>query len=262
MNKPIFTAHNIALDDGTFTMDRDAPPMSTNARFVSAKRLFGSLFHGEKDRVRLVDLGCLEGGYATEFARAGYDTLGIEVRSSNIAACEYVKSKTDLKNLHFAQDDVLNVERYGRFDGTFCCGLFYHLENPVAYLKTLSKITRKVLILQTHFSLTEDYMPLGLAETKFRLSPLVEHEGIVGRWYGEFPEDTALPEKEQMRWSSWSNHRSFWPTREYLVKSMCDAGFDLVMEEFDSLQPDIIAGMGTSYYSSLRGTFIGIKSNE
>ena len=30
--------------------------------------------------MRVVDLGCLEGGYALEFARMGFETLGIEAR--------------------------------------------------------------------------------------------------------------------------------------------------------------------------------------
>jgi len=43
---------------------------------------------------RLVDLGCLEGGYAVEFARDGFDTLGIEVRQSNFKNCQRVKAAT------------------------------------------------------------------------------------------------------------------------------------------------------------------------
>jgi hypothetical protein len=32
---------------------------------------------------RIADLGCLEGGYAVEFARLGMNATGIEVRDSN-----------------------------------------------------------------------------------------------------------------------------------------------------------------------------------
>jgi SAM-dependent methyltransferase len=260
MEKPLFTAHNILLDDGTYTKDKNLPAMTHEPRLISAKKVFDSVLQGDRDRLRIADLGCLEGGYATEFARLGYDSLGIEVRDSNFAACNYVKSKTNLSNLHFAQDDVLNVERYGRFDGVFCCGLLYHLDKPREYLKVLGGITRKVLILQTHFALTDDFNQLGLSDTRFQLSPLEENEGIQGRWYEEFNEDTKVSDKDNMRWSSWENHRSFWPTKEYLLQSMYDAGFDLVMEEFDSLRPNIVQGLGREYYSTLRGTFIGIKS--
>ena len=261
MQKPIFTAHNILLDDGSYTKDQNLPVMSEDSRFISSKKLFNSLFHEATDRIRIADLGCLEGGYVTEFARLGYDTLGVEVRQSNYDACQYVKSKTSLNNLYFTKDDVLNIERYGRFDGIFCCGLLYHLDNPKEYLKILGGITRKILILQTHFALNEEYNSLGLNETKFQLSPIEENEGILGRWYQEFPQETMLSDKENMRWSSWQNHRSFWPTREYLLQSIYDAGFDLVMEEFDSFGPNIAQELEEKYYSTMRGTFIGIKSN-
>lgn len=261
MHKPIFTAHNILLDDGTFTMNSTLPTMAESHRFIAAKKFFSTVFPDTADRYRIADLGCLEGGYATEFARLGYDSLGVEVRDSNYEACKYVKSKTSLDNLYFAKDDVLNIERYGRFDGIFCCGLLYHLDNPKEYLKVLGGITRKVLVLQTHFALTDEFNALGLNETKFQLSPLEENEGNLGRWYHEFPEETNVADKDNMRWSSWENHRSFWPTREYLLQSIYDAGFDLVMEEFDSFGPNIAQALGKQYYSTMRGTFIGIKSN-
>ena len=34
----------------------------------------------------------------------------------------------------------------------FCCGLLYHLDKPKEFLDTLSAVTTKLLILQTHFS--------------------------------------------------------------------------------------------------------------
>ena len=45
-----------------------------------------------------------------------------------------------------------NLGDYGSFDVTFCCGLLYHLEDPVTFLRTVSQLTRRVLILQTHFA--------------------------------------------------------------------------------------------------------------
>ena len=96
MEKPLFTAHNILLDDGTYTKDPSLPAMAKDPRFISAKNIFGSTLQGDRSRLRIADLGCLEGGYATEFARLGYDSLGIEVRESNFSACNYVKSKTEI----------------------------------------------------------------------------------------------------------------------------------------------------------------------
>src|SRR5437764_1400484 len=67
----------------------------------SAKRVLDVVFPGDKSRIRLADLGCLEGGFAVEFARMGFRVLGLDVRESNLAACRYVKAHTNLPNLEF-----------------------------------------------------------------------------------------------------------------------------------------------------------------
>ena len=91
-----FTDHNIRLDDGTFTKPESTRSMVDHPWFKSARGILETVFPGDKSELRLADVGCLEGGYAVEFARMGFQVLGIDVRELNIAACNYVKSKTDL----------------------------------------------------------------------------------------------------------------------------------------------------------------------
>ena len=276
-----FTGHNIRLDDGTFTKPESTRSMENHPWFVSARGILETVFPGDKSQLRLVDVGCLEGGYSVEFARMGFQVLGIDVRELNIAACNYVKSKTDLPNLGFVQDNALNIAKYGEFDAVFCCGLLYHLDRPKEYLETLSAVTKKLLILQTHFSLIkpgdiELRLPMrvrsvlaGLqwvaakvlkkpAPINYLLSSRTENEGVPGRWYPEFENKS-----ETSKWSSWDNHRSFWMQREHLLQTIRDVGFDLVMEEYDNLEPSIAESLlGGSYQANLRGTFIGIKTGN
>jgi 2-polyprenyl-3-methyl-5-hydroxy-6-metoxy-1,4-benzoquinol methylase len=96
-----FTAHNIRLDDGTTTKPEIGYTIDQHVHFLPAKRLLSVIFPAVKADVRLADLGCLEGGYSVEFARMGFNVLGIEARESNIAACNLVKQKTNLPNLAF-----------------------------------------------------------------------------------------------------------------------------------------------------------------
>src|SRR5438045_4466239 len=131
---PSFTAHNIRLDDGTTTMPDKLYTMEHHPHFAAAKR-FLSVLLPDAARLRLADLGCLEGGYSVEFARLGFDVLGIEVRESNIEACNFVKQRTNLPNLRFVRDDAWNLQTYGPFDVIFCCGLFYHLDRPAEFLR-------------------------------------------------------------------------------------------------------------------------------
>ena len=247
-----FTAHNILLDSGVCTLP-GAPPTVNSAWFVSAKRILNTMFPGPKAAYRIADLGCLEGGFSVEFARMGFNVLGVEVRESNIQACNYVKEHVNLPNLEFVQDDVWNISKYGSFDVVFCCGLLYHLDRPISFLNLMSSVTKKLLIVQTHFS-TEQ------RPEKFNLSEIVINEDVEGRWYTEFANDQAFEQREQSKWSSWDNHKSFWIKREYLLQAIKESGFDTVMEQYDSLG-NITDSMNAGYYKTdSRGTFIGIKS--
>ena len=251
-----FTAHNIRLDDGTQTKPDIGYLIEGHPWCISAKRVLETVFPGDKSHLRIVDLGCLEGGYAVEFARMGFQSLGIDVRESNIEACRYVQANTNLPNLDFIQDDAWNIEQHGVFDAVFCCGIFYHFDRPKQYLEVLSKVTKKLLILQTHFA-TDQPNP------KYGLSDISENEGIQGRWYPEFSTEDEFKDREKHRWSSWDNRNSFWPKREYLLQLMQDVGFDLVLEQYDSLGADIVGSMTQGYYKTdERGTFIGIKTRS
>jgi hypothetical protein len=159
----------------------------------------------------------------------------------------------------------------------FCCGLLYHLEKPKEFLNTLSTITKKVLILNTHFSpsIQNDKLPnivskaLGKIKKKPPLNPILGfnlsrpayNEGLPGRWYTEYSNDRSFKNRENLKWSSWDNHKSFWIQREYLLQTIYDVGFDLVLEQYDNFAPTIAESMSSGYYKiESRGTFIGIKT--
>jgi 2-polyprenyl-3-methyl-5-hydroxy-6-metoxy-1,4-benzoquinol methylase len=276
---PVFTAHNIRLDDGTYTKPEAGLSMDRHPWFLAAKRILDATCHDPRSEVRLLDLGCLEGGYSVEFARLGYRTLGLDVRARNIEVCRYVKARVEARSLEFVQDDAWNAARYGTFDAVFCCGLLYHLDRPREFLRLLARVTKRVLILQTHFSEARDppalirprrlrraiarLLPLRhTGTTTHRLSPLAENEGLPGRWFAEFRNNRAYRDRENRRWASWNNRRSFWVQREYLIQAIRDAGFDSVLEQYDGLGADIADEMihGT-YRSSGRSTFIGLKTS-
>lgn len=272
-----FTAHNILLNNGQKTMGDDSILLSDSAVWSSIKKtvdLFIPPTAGDRSKMRVVDLGCLEGGYAAEFARMGFDSLGIEARAENIENCNYVKDNLGLSNLNFAQDDVRNMANYGKFDITLCYGLLYHLNDPAAFLKLISGCTTKMLLLNTHFAPETDIRyrlgPLNKYfiapiqkrtrlfehQYNYRLSPITENEGYKGRWFKEWTPGTKKEKIEKLLWASYNNHRSFWLTKKELTKAMHAAGFNSVFEQFD-YTGDLFRENYTQYYN--RTMFVAIK---
>lgn len=76
-----FTAHNIRFPDGSLTIPEHTHVLSDVPHCQGAKRALSMLYGQNCEGKRIVDLGCLEGGYALEFARMGLESLGIEVRT-------------------------------------------------------------------------------------------------------------------------------------------------------------------------------------
>jgi SAM-dependent methyltransferase len=257
-----FTAHNVRLDDGTFTFPQVAT-IDRMGNYQCVKNLLPLLYPKGWAGRSVVDLGCLEGGYATEFARLGLEATGIDVRESNIANAQYIKSKTNLPNLRFIRDDAWNLGRYGPFDIVFCVGLHYHIEDQRRFMHEMSRACRKAIFIDTHVAPELDHEP---AVALHSLSGLTTHEGLPGRWYPEHDLDvaTAKQDLEQLKWASWENRRSFWPTKGGLAHAMRTAGFSVVMEDFDQLKSGEVWQLSPDGwgYRNCRAMFVGLKLED
>ena len=99
--------------------------------------------------------------------------------------------------------------------------------------------------------------------TTHKLSRLSYNEGLARPLAFEFSSQKAFNDRANRRWASWDNRKSFWIQREYLLQSIRDANFDIVMEQFDGLGcPNIADEMTTgSYRSSGRSTFICMRTS-
>lgn len=274
-----FTAHNILLDNKTRTINNN-DLLAEGSQCQSYIRLLNWLYKDcDKSKIRIVDLGCLEGGYTVEFARNGFQAVGIEAREQNIERCNYVAENLSLPNLSFHCDDVRNLDKYGEFDVIFCSGLLYHLDKPVEFIQQMGKLTKKILLLETHYAEEKDYrydskntgVRSKLAkkispetvqkadETKhnFHLSPVVENEGKRGRWFYEFSPDLSKDKMEAALWASYENPKSFWILKKDLLQTIKDSGFDMVFEGYDHLG-NIAENNYIKYLD--RNLFIGIKT--
>jgi len=275
-----FTAHNISF--GNESTISGKPLLCDSGECKAVIRTLNNYFReSERSNIKIVDLGCLEGGYSVEFARNGYNVLGIEVRDLNIQKCQYISNKLNLPNLKFVKDDVRNIEKYGKFDVAFCCGLLYHLDLPVSFLNIMGQQTSTMLILNTHYSRLHDFRydlnarkvsvikyffkkqlnilyPGIYTEDKmnYNLSGIIQNEGKLGRWFKEYNPDESKENIENSLWASYGNNKSFWLEKNELLQTIIEAGFNTVYEQFDFLE-NCSKDQHINKYD--RSLFIGIK---
>lgn len=248
-----FESHSIELPDGTRTMPRE-PLLREKAICRSALRSLAAFvpIADPARPPRVIDLGCREGGYALEFARAGYEVLGLEARESNLDRCRLIADAYELPNLSFVRDDARNVGDHGRFDAAFCCGLLYHLDRPVEHLMALGAITDRLLILNTHYAEWPQ-------SPYFSLSEMTKSEGVLGKWYVDLPPDASAEQMEASRGASWGNEQSFWIERRHLLESIRGAGFEMILEQHDFMD-DVPRDALVWWDEQQRSQFLGVKA--
>lgn len=253
-----FEGHNIRLDDGTETLPRIGYTMDQHPVLRSTLRALRTIFPQGLAGRTVIDLGCLEGGFTTEFARAGMEATGVEVRNSNYRNCLYVRENVATPNLRFVQGDANDVDRYGAFDVFFVSGLLYHLDRPRAFLEAVARNCGKALVLWTHVAPDE----VGPGSEHYTLSYMEENEGLHGRWYAEYDEISRDKLDDNLRWASWNNRRSFWIKKSHLIETLRDLGFDLVLEQYDWLD-DVVHEMDGGQHGKLgRVVLVAVKTGS
>ena len=157
-----WTAHNVHLGHGVFTIGPDPTGEEVKARRYL--QLISDLVPVPFERMRVADLGCLEGLYGVEFALRGASVIGLEGRRQNIERARFAKDVLGLDRLELIQDDVRNftIEAYGEFDAVLCTGLLYHLEADSVFelLANLRRMCRSLVIVDTHVSLSDAELTL------------------------------------------------------------------------------------------------------
>jgi len=238
-----WTAHNICLQDDVYTI---APRIVGDE--VKLRRIVQCVFDlagGSVEGLRILDLACLEGLYAIEFARHKASCLGIEGREANIEKARFAKQVLRLDNLDFVQDDVrnLSMEKYGSFDVVLCLGFLYHLDAPdvFQFIERLSEVCRKICIVDTRIALS----PTAQYTYQDKI-----YSGMKGDEHGEAD---SIETKKSKLWASLDNNENFWLSRPTLYNALSHAGFTTVYECHVPAEPQKPAD---------RITFVAIKGEK
>lgn len=116
-----------------------------------------------------MDAGCGVGFFAETLAQCGLSVRGFDARNENVA-----EARKRYPNIRFDVGDAEDreIRRLGKFDLTLCCGLLYHLENPLMAIRNLRAITGKCLLLESMC------LPEGRMEMLLREEPLQEDQSL------------------------------------------------------------------------------------
>lgn len=235
-----WTAHDIDLGHGVRTLgfDFEADKLARIVQIVAD--LGGAPF----ERLRILDLGCLEGGYAVEFARRGAEVVAVEGRRANHEKARFAKEVLGLDRLELVLADVreVDVARFGRFDVVLCLGLLYHLDAPDCF-----ELVHRMAELSTRLVVIDTYVGIGA------LRP-VEHRGRTywGRPIREHEPDASPEERLADLWASLDNPRSLWLAPGSLLNLLADAGFSSAFRCELPFEPDKPADRLT--LAAIRGT--------
>lgn len=210
-----WTAHNIHLGHNIYTMGEHATGDDIKLRRIV--QIVADVSKKPLDKLRILDLGCLEGLYAVEFALKGADVVAVEGRLANIEKARLAKDTLSLKNLELVQGDVrnLSLKKYGFFDVVLCLGILYHLPTPDIFdlVYNVGSVCSALTVIDTFVSLRSK-IRATYSDVEYYGKNFLEHLP----WHN--------PEKRAKKlWASLDNPMSFWLTKASLYRLLTNAGF-------------------------------------
>lgn len=219
-----WTAHNIELAENISTMEK-----GTGERYAYRADVYKSLIKLGLDkpisRLKILDLGCLEGGISIELAKEGAKSTGIDIRDAHLAKATFCAEVLKLKNkCRWIQGDVTDKSLWSRlqkYDVIILSGLLYHLDIDDIFplLKNLRDISKTKGMLIVDTNITSEYL---------ESASISENLTVWGRTWKEHSTGDTLKDRISRAWSSLSNNNAFWLTERSLVNVLVSAGFAYV----------------------------------
>jgi SAM-dependent methyltransferase len=220
---------NVQLAAGVYTIGENADASSDRVRRRVQTVL--DLAASQEKSLRLLDLGCGEGGLALELGKQGFEVVGIEGRAAVAEKAEFAREALGLRRVSIVNRDVrrLSVEEYGYFDVVLALSILDRLDAPAVF-----DVVKRIGSLCTGFALVEAELAARSRATRtfdglvFRGAPRREHAASASR-----AERLAAPDR------SLDNEQSFLLTRPSMLALLARAGFTSILETLD---PGAVAG--------------------
>lgn len=108
---------------------------------------------GDLSAQRILELGPLEGGHCYQFEQLGAEEIvAVEANIEAYLKCLVVKELCALTRTRFLCGDCVEFLRSDarRWDVIFCCGILYHMADPVRLIELMAERTDRIFI-WTHY---------------------------------------------------------------------------------------------------------------
>lgn len=180
--RSLFWFHSVELGNGIVTPGRKSLEIMRG----EFERTFSPIDLSGKT---LIDIGAWSGAFSVEAMRRGARSVTAldyftwtDPNFRGREAFDLVMRETGYKIPALTMDldhPSLNLSPIGRFDVVLFLGVFYHLRDPIAALREVSKVAKEVLVLETH-------VDLDLPESKpaMMLYPGKELANDPTNWWG------------------------------------------------------------------------------
>jgi hypothetical protein len=162
--------------------------------------------------MRILELGPLEGAHTFQLERLGADeVVAIEANAEAYLKCLVVKEILELKKARFLYGDFLEYlrEDSAKWSIIFCCGVLYHMIDPIALIELMSQHTDRVFV-WTHYVTNESqsrYISVTKGGEQFRYYSHVYSGRDSGTFWGGVQD------------------KSFWMSRDDILRAFKMYGF-------------------------------------
>lgn len=183
---------------------------------------------------RILEIGPLEGGHSYMLEQAGAaEVIAVEANTRSFLKCLCVKEVLGMRAVRYLLGDAMAfMERdAGGFDMVFASGILYHMPNPMAFLRQLSRMAPRML-LWTHYF--DEAIIRNTPVLAHKFGP-IERDTIDGFAY----ESVEQSYKEALQWSGFCGGAaptSRWLTRQSILDYLGVLGYERLEIAFETPQ--------------------------
>lgn len=220
-----WTAHNLRLSQNLYTISEGIEDRATKRAKTYSDIIAIMLNKYSLSNIRILDLGCLEGGIALNLAMNGATCVGVDVRPQHLAKADFayraIKPAGQCKWIEGDVTDQNTWKSVGSFDVIICSGLLYHLDAPdiIPLLRNIRMISKlnSVTIIDTN--IVSNSLSSFIVDKTLTLH---------GRYWQEHNVEDTEEKRIKSDWSSYKNNRAFWLTERSLTNALIYSGYKFV----------------------------------